>query len=191
MFDATQLFYVIQSELPSGCIVTLPLKKQQELLEMFRNCLDNEMSLLDKIFKCEENNRSPPISDMDVDLPCDSEKKNLDCPKQAIQRKRQQVSYKRKLAQMLMQDEENLTIDQHLYEQYYIALQETNSVGELLAKIYLTKHTRVCTVFIYFFQIQFEVASVFGIIFACISSSFLLSALSLVLFDPLSSKIPF
>ena len=73
---------------------------------------------------------------MDVDIPSDFERDYDDC-KQTVQRIRQQFHRKRKLAEMLMQDGDRIKINQQLYEEYRQAIQETNNISELLAKINL------------------------------------------------------
>ena len=133
IFDAMQLFCALWSKFPNGCIVTLPLRKQQKLIGKFASCLSRELSVLKRIFTRHESD-TEANSDMEVDIPCDLEKHFDDC-KQTVQKIRQQFHRKRKLAEMLMQDGDSLKIGQQLYGEYRVAMQETNSMGELLVKI--------------------------------------------------------
>ena len=89
--------------------------------------------MLKRIFTRHESD-TEANSDMEVDIPCDLEK-NFDDYKQTIQRIQQQFYHKRKLVEMLMQDGHSLKIGQQLYGEYRVAMQETNSMGELLVKI--------------------------------------------------------
>ena len=115
--------------------MTLPLGKQRELIGRFANCLTRELSVLKRIFTRHETD-TEANSGMEVDMPSDFERDYDDC-KQTVQRIRQQFRRKRKLAEMLMQDGDRIKINQQLYEEYRQAMQETNNMGELLAKINL------------------------------------------------------
>jgi len=141
-FDATQYFCVLQSELPDGCEISLPWRKQQELIYAFASCMNKELSLRNRVFTSGETGKEDK-SDMETDMP-DESRKILADSKEAVTRIRQQFRHKRKLAEMMMENagssgkERCVKIDSRVYDEYFRAVESANNAAELLAKIYMT-----------------------------------------------------
>ena len=134
--DATQLYNIVKSELPSGCTVSLPFRKHKELLYNFASCLSEELSILKTIltYGASTANKHDVNTDMEVDAPFDMHE-NMYESQRAVQRIRSDFHRKRKLTEMLTGDRDCSKLEPEMYTKYSKSLQRTNCIAELLALV--------------------------------------------------------
>ena len=139
MFEASQILAIVISLLPKGAKIDLPKRKYTELLKRLSHCLLNELDILESIIKCTGRNNTAIIDLEEHDQPMETtadlaEKQDfvVTSSKDSVDKIRASFRRKRKRAEMIIQSEASVKVKSLDYKKYLCAMQETNSVAELL-----------------------------------------------------------